>query len=337
MPRLSRLGTTRTITFMLLGLIVLALAPPSFAASTWAGIDWDGEFIEPTNSITIESDGSFHVVTTGPDDDAFYYEALPAPSLDLWVGGTFTFNADVGNGSHQQFIAAATAPTTAPVTLAAWRTKDGNFTNSLYLWHDNSFVDTGYSLAVGVPACIELHTTSTETTLYVDSAPLVTDAGVFPAVTHVRLGTNGPRLASDWSAANDFYFGSSQQGCGAGAPPEADLALTIVDSRDPVAVDAPLAYALTLDNAGPNAASGVSITDTLASGVQFVSASWPGGTCTEVSGIVTCGIGAVSSGETVVVTINVLAPSAIGDFSNTAVVSAAAPRIRPAPTTRPLR
>ena len=70
---------------VLVGLLMVVL--PTLAATRWAGIDWDGEYVEPTTSLTVEADGSLHVVTTGPDDDAHLWDAFSAPRSETWVGG----------------------------------------------------------------------------------------------------------------------------------------------------------------------------------------------------------------------------------------------------------
>lgn len=65
-----------------------------------------------------------------------------------------------------------------------------------------------------------------------------------------------------------------------------------IEKTAPATVDANdnLTYTLTLNNDGPSAATGVVVTDVLPDGVEFVSAS-PG--CTEVTGTVTCTVGAL--------------------------------------------
>lgn len=106
-------------------------------------------------------------------------------------------------------------------------------------------------------------------------------------------------------------------------PPEAaDLALTKADDPDPVLAGGLLTYTLTVENLGPNTATNTILTDTLPTGVTFQSAS---AGCTEASGIVTCALGDIPAGESVVVTIVVLAPDTAGVIANTAVVASAAP------------
>ncbi len=78
-------------------------------------------------------------------------------------------------------------------------------------------------------------------------------------------------------------------------------------------------YSLTVTNLGPNPASTVTVTDTLPTGVTFVSASVG---CSAVGLKVTCSLGTMASGATVTVTITVTAPNAPGTITNTASVKA---------------
>lgn len=78
-------------------------------------------------------------------------------------------------------------------------------------------------------------------------------------------------------------------------PPMADLELTKADDPDPVFSGGPnLAYTLTVTNNGPDAATGVTLLDTLPTGVTLVAATIGGTDCPEVQGTVTCAIGALA-------------------------------------------
>ena len=103
-----------------------------------------------------------------------------------------------------------------------------------------------------------------------------------------------------------------------------DLGITNVDSADPRPGNRGLAYTLAVTNNGPNAATGVVVTDTLPAGVVFTSASWPSGVCGESVGTVTCDIGALANGASVVVTVIVQLPEALAGttITNTALVAA---------------
>ncbi len=201
---------------VLVGLLMVVL--PTLAATSWAGIDWDGEYVEPTASLTVEADGSLHVVTTGPDDDAHLWDAFSAPRSETWVGGTFRLNTDVGSGSHQQVVALAGSAGANPAAIFAWRSRSGSYTNRLFVWHHSTWVDTGVQLAAGAAHCIEFHLSTTEVGLHVDGATVFSVPAAFPAVTHLRLGANGAAITSDWSASPDFYVGGAQVGCGGSTP-----------------------------------------------------------------------------------------------------------------------
>jgi len=81
----------------------------------------------------------------------------------------------------------------------------------------------------------------------------------------------------------------------------ADLALT-KSAPASVVPGNPLAWTLTVANNGPAASNGAQVTDTLPAGVTFVSAS-PG--CAFAAGTVTCTLGALPSGASTNLTINV--------------------------------
>jgi uncharacterized repeat protein (TIGR01451 family) len=98
---------------------------------------------------------------------------------------------------------------------------------------------------------------------------------------------------------------------------QADLEISKADSPDPVTVGDNLTYTITVTNRGPDAATNVVVTDTLPSGVTFVSAS-PG--CVHSAGVVTCNLGNIPAGGFVTITI-VVTVTAPGTISNTATVT----------------
>ena len=100
-----------------------------------------------------------------------------------------------------------------------------------------------------------------------------------------------------------------------------DLSVTQSDTPDPVNVASPLSYTITVSNAGPDDATGVTLTDTLPAGVTFLSATSSQGVCTQVAGIVTCAVGDLAAGSNATVNIVVSAPFATGSISNSATVN----------------
>ena len=100
-----------------------------------------------------------------------------------------------------------------------------------------------------------------------------------------------------------------------------ELSVTQTDLPDPVNVVSPLSYTLTVNNIGPDDATGVTVTDTLPAGVTFQSASATQGSCSEAAGIVTCLLGDMISGATATINIALTAPVSVGTITNTAVVT----------------
>jgi uncharacterized repeat protein (TIGR01451 family) len=107
---------------------------------------------------------------------------------------------------------------------------------------------------------------------------------------------------------------------------QADLAITKVDSPDPVIAGNQLNYTITVTNNGPSPATQVVVTDQLPTGVVFLSSSIP---CTGVA-TKTCNIGSLASGASTSFTIQVRIPAnflssipaSTTDITNTASVTA---------------
>jgi uncharacterized repeat protein (TIGR01451 family) len=103
---------------------------------------------------------------------------------------------------------------------------------------------------------------------------------------------------------------------------EADLTVTQNSSPNPVLPGDDLAYHITVTNNGPSDAMGVTLTDTLPSGVSFQSSTPGAPTCTYAGGTVTCNLGDMASADTATVDILVaVAPGAEGNLANTTSVS----------------
>jgi uncharacterized repeat protein (TIGR01451 family) len=103
-----------------------------------------------------------------------------------------------------------------------------------------------------------------------------------------------------------------------------DLAITKADNPDPVRVGSALTYSIGVENLGPLAAGGVTVTDSLPKSVDFVSAASSSGTCTQQKRKVTCALGSIpfggvnySGAATVRI---VVTPRQLGTITNTATV-----------------
>lgn len=101
-----------------------------------------------------------------------------------------------------------------------------------------------------------------------------------------------------------------------------DVSIVKTDSVDPVRAAAQYNYVLTVSNAGPEAATGVKVTDALPATLSFVSASGAGFTCTRSGQNISCDLGAsLAAGASAAVTIAVRAPTTGQTINNEGVVS----------------
>lgn len=108
----------------------------------------------------------------------------------------------------------------------------------------------------------------------------------------------------------------------------ADLSIAVAGLPPTVDVGTPVTYVLTLADAGPETATGVSVTDTLGPGLTLLSTSTSQGSCSGVSGSVTCALGSVAVGQAPSVTISATAGVATS-YPDTAQVAANEPDPNP--------
>jgi uncharacterized repeat protein (TIGR01451 family) len=126
--------------------------------------------------------------------------------------------------------------------------------------------------------------------------------------------------ATNWFAETNEINNSTSKDIQIGtSSPSADISVSMADSPDPVTVGSDLTYTVTVQNAGPSSASGVSVADSIPGGTSYVSASASQGSCSG-SATVNCSLGSLASGGTATVTL-VVRPSSAGTLSNSASVS----------------
>ena len=99
-----------------------------------------------------------------------------------------------------------------------------------------------------------------------------------------------------------------------------DLVLTKTDIQDPITLGGEITYVISIANQGLGEATGVTLTDSLPSETNFVSASATQGTCSDAGGVVTCQLGLLNAGQSATSTIVVIAV-ATGVKSNTATAT----------------
>jgi len=101
------------------------------------------------------------------------------------------------------------------------------------------------------------------------------------------------------------------------------LTLAMSATPNPVASGGTVTYNLTVQNSGSGSAQGVVVSDTLPSGLTFVSCTASAGSCTHSGNAVTASLGALAANSSATVTIAALAPSVSASqaFTNTATVT----------------
>ena len=104
--------------------------------------------------------------------------------------------------------------------------------------------------------------------------------------------------------------------------PVANLGLAMSGPPSAGLLNQPFNYLLTVSNAGPDAASGVLVSNVFPAGMAFVSAAASQGQCTNAGGVVSCSLGILAPGGAASIQISAL-PGLTGVNSNFAAVGAA--------------
>ncbi len=178
------------------------------------------------------------------------------------------------------------------------------------------------SISGGAWAC-----TITGQTIRCTIASLATNASSTIRVqTVIRPGSTAPATASfavtattadPVTANNNASVTVAYQSGGA------DLAIAMSDSADPVAAAAAFFYTINVTNAGPEAAVGVRVSDTLPAGLTLVSATGAGFTCTSAGQTISCTLGTpLAAGASASLQVNVRAPVTGQSITNEASVGA---------------
>ena len=104
----------------------------------------------------------------------------------------------------------------------------------------------------------------------------------------------------------------------------ADLAITKIDSADPVNPGQAFTYTLTVTNNGPSDASNLTVSDTVPAQFTVTGVSSGAGSCGNVGNVVTCTRATLANAASWAITVNVTANASTpaGTYLNTAAVSA---------------
>ncbi|MGF1616808.1 MAG: hypothetical protein ACFCU2_03245, partial [Acidimicrobiia bacterium] len=157
-------------------------------------------------------------------------------------------------------------------------------------------------------------------TVYSDAA-LENEVGTFTGAggsqdlspgTYYWTAVAGPGYELTGDTSGSFTIND----CPPDEEPVTDLEITKIDLVDPVVVDsdnptALITYEVTVSNNGPELAENVVVTDTLPATLTYVSSSPGVGTCAHAAGVVTCELGDLAVGDSVLITI-VVETEAVG-------------------------
>jgi uncharacterized repeat protein (TIGR01451 family) len=108
-----------------------------------------------------------------------------------------------------------------------------------------------------------------------------------------------------------------------------DLSISKTAGAGPFGTGNPVAYTIAVANAGPDAATGIVVTDVLPAGTTFSSATPSQGSCIGTT-TVTCTLGTLASGASATIALTVTLPPNAGPVSNTATVTSATADPNPA-------
>lgn len=109
-------------------------------------------------------------------------------------------------------------------------------------------------------------------------------------------------------------------GGAAASPLVADLSIRQTDAPDPVPAGENVTYEIRVENAGPSAATGVTLVDELPEGIEFRSATASQGSgCIRSDDLVRCDLGALQPGASAAATV-IVAPQGLGYLTNTVTV-----------------
>ncbi|MCA9127805.1 MAG: DUF11 domain-containing protein [Planctomycetales bacterium] len=150
----------------------------------------------------------------------------------------------------------------------------------------------------------------------------ITIVAAIPATEAAAVGvTNSVTVTSD---GVDTNAGNNTDTADIDITRSAVLTITKSDSPDPVGVGNTLTYTILVTNTGPSTANNVVVSDTLPTGLTFVSVSTTAGTASEAAGVITGNIAsmAVAGTATITVIATVDAAFAGATIANTATAVA---------------
>ena len=274
-----------------------------------------------TNTATVSSTESTAGFDTNPANNTDTETTATQGTIDLVV--TKSDSADPaapGNTLTYTILVQNSGPSDATLV-----TLNDNLPDGIQITSATSTVGT-----VTIPASAQDTTAANNDDLTVNIGNLANGASATITVVATILGatrgtlTNVATAATGNTALTDSNPANNSDTETTLLTPSIDLAVTKTDSADPVIAGNQLTYTIVVTNNGPSQATNVSLTDTLPTGVTFVSGtSTTGATVTAAALASGLNLGTLNSGATATVTVLVgVAGATRGTLTNTATVAA---------------
>jgi uncharacterized repeat protein (TIGR01451 family) len=248
-------------------------------------------------SATIDGGGEI-VPPTVVTDAADLSLLKSASTTTVAVGDQFTYTLAVGNGGPSAATNVAVSDTLpGQVTLISVSSTQGSCSGTTTLTCNLGTIAAGSGATVSITVRANAPGSATNTATVTSPTPDPNSGNNTSAVT-TTITDDDPAAA-------------------------ADLSVLKTASAATVSVGDQLTYTIAVSNAGPAAATGVTVIDSLPGSVTFVSASATQGSCTGTT-TVSCNLGTIASaaGATVTITVRGATP---GTAVNEATVSATTP------------
>ena len=153
-------------------------------------------------------------------------------------------------------------------------------------------------------------------------------AASFTAVSSTEIRATVPPSATTGPIRVSTPDGTAVSAANFLVTARSDLALAMSASTTLAKPGEPLTYRLVVTNKGPSIVSGVTLTNRLPNGVNFLSVSSTNGSCTQTNGVVTCNIGVMTNNTGFTMSIAVV-PPVEAVLNNTATISSAESDLNP--------
>ncbi|KAF2082282.1 PKD domain-containing protein [Flavobacterium sharifuzzamanii] len=251
----------------------------------------------PNNGITTEDD--YAEVTTAPiPTSADLSLTKTVNNATPLVGSQVTFSIEVTNSGPQEANGVAvTDLLPSGYTYVSYSATTGSYDPLTGLWTvGNMPISDSYTL--------QITATVNASGNYTNSAEITASSQPDPDSTP----NNGVTTEDDYAEATT-----------APVPTSADLSLTKTINNTSPLVGSQVTFSLQLNNAGPQATDGVTVTDLLPSGYTYVSYTATAGSYNPVTGLWTVGSMSIAATHTLQITAIV---NPTGNYTNTAEVTA---------------